>query len=119
MIRKYRTFIYAVALAICLNGCAGSINESAGTVPSDSFSDSAEASPEISPGTTLETKEEEATETSIENSTGFQDRQDARPEDETVPADSDNDSISIVMVGDILLHDGINKTCRLEDGSYD
>ena len=27
--------------------------------------------------------------------------------------------LSIVMVGDILLHDGINKTCRLEDGGYD
>ncbi len=32
---------------------------------------------------------------------------------------SKEDTISIVMVGDILLHDGINKTCRLEDGDYD
>ena len=45
-------------------------------------------------------------------------RQEKRP---LVRAEGDlpDSEISVVMVGDILLHDGINKTCRLEDGSYD
>ncbi len=37
-------------------------------------------------------------------------------------ADEKNDEeneISVIMVGDILLHDPVNRVCRTEDGSYD
>ncbi len=30
-----------------------------------------------------------------------------------------DDTVSIVMVGDVLLHDPINRTCHREDGTYD
>lgn len=36
-----------------------------------------------------------------------------------ISADSDDSSISIIMVGDILLHDGVTASCRYEDGTYD
>lgn len=46
---------------------------------------------------------------------------DINPEDlaDDSKAERDDNPISIIMAGDILLHDGVNEACKIEDGGYD
>lgn len=44
---------------------------------------------------------------------------DVRARDNDLKPEQSDDDIRVIMVGDILLHDGIEKCARREDGSYD
>ncbi len=84
--------LYGLILAVFLSGCGQKMDNS-GAVSGNEISDTA-------PSLALVSEEPDI-------------------EEEEKPKEEYDDTISIVMVGDVLLHDGINKTCRNEDGTYD
>lgn len=100
LVRKYSSLIYVLTLALCLCGCGG--QSESGDLSPDSLYVSQNISANLS-----ENKSEDA----VADSTYH--------EVEEATDEGGDDSVSIVMVGDILLHDGINRTCRMEDGTYD
>ncbi len=105
LIRKCHRSIYVLALAACLCGCSmGQGNTFAVPEVTEPVQEETQITPaaeDMGQGKAEAIAENEA---SVEESGAGEDEE---------------DSISIVMVGDILLHDGINKTCRLEDWTYD
>lgn len=116
MKKKQILFSLLFMLSISLIACGSSDTDSAAASEALYTEESAQAA-DSSPADEMitDTEESEAADSSLpESEPGFVEEGSAESEPEAAPF-----SYDLVMVGDILLHDRVEDSCRREDGTYD